>query len=116
MSAPPAASADPGSPSIRSKRVLHVKPQSHIENLKKLAEARAAAKKVLKDLRAKQKQEAKKHKRLMAKAAKLSVKELQEIAEMKSAPKCLTTTENPSGASSSSGTHSAPPTPVADDE
>ena len=113
MSAPPVAPVETGTRTTRSKRVLHVKPQSHIEELRKLAEARAAAKKVLKDLRSKQKAEAKKHKRLMSKASKLSVKELREIAEMKSAPSLLTATENPSGASSSTGTGSGTTTPIA---
>ena len=65
------------------RRRLHVKPADHMAAVARLAAARAEAKKVLKDVRAKQKQEAKKHRRLMAKACKLSVTELMQIAEMK---------------------------------
>ena len=65
------------------RRRLHVKPTIHVEAMARLNAARAEAKKVLKDVRARQKQEAKKHRRLMAKACKLSVTELKQIAEMK---------------------------------
>ena len=65
------------------RRRLHVKPTIHVEAVARLNAARAEAKKVLKDVRARQKQEANKHRRLMAKACKLSVAELKQIAEMK---------------------------------
>ena len=67
------------------RRKQHVKTQQHVDTLKKLAEERMKAKKMLKEIRAKSKVEQKKHKRLMAKAAKLSIEELREIAEMKKA-------------------------------
>lgn len=67
------------------RRKQHVKTQQHVDTLKKLAEERMKAKKMLKEIRAKSKVEQKKHKRLMSKAAKLSIEELHEIAEMKKA-------------------------------
>ena len=67
------------------RRKQHVKTQQHVDTLKKLAEERMKAKKMLKEIRAKSKVEQKKHKRLMSKAAKLSIEELREIAEMKKA-------------------------------
>ena len=71
------------SPERGQRRRLHVKPTVHVEAVARLSAARAEAKKVLKDVRSRQKQEAKKHRRLMAKACKLSVTELKQIAEMK---------------------------------
>ena len=64
-------------------RRLHVKPTVHVEAVARLTAARSEAKKVLKDVRSKLKQEAKNHRRLMAKACTLSVTELKQIAEMK---------------------------------
>ena len=65
------------------RRRVHVKPHDLMETLARLTAARAEAKKVLRDLRSQQKLEAKKHRRLMAKACKLSVAELKQIVEMK---------------------------------
>ena len=65
------------------RRRVHVKPQDHVQTLARLTAARTEAKKVLRELRSQQKLEAKRHRRLMAKACKLSVDELQQIAEMK---------------------------------
>ena len=65
------------------RRRVHVKPQDHVQTLARLTAARAEAKKVLRELRSQQKLEAKRHRRLMAKACKLSVAELKQIAEMK---------------------------------
>ena len=87
-------------------------PQSHIDKLVKIGEARAAAKKVLKELRAKQKAEAKKHKRLMSKACRLSIQELKEIADMKQAAFAHASVSIPesglTGSGSSSSTSAAP--------
>ena len=91
-----AASSAASDVSSGARRKLHVKPQQFVDELKQIGEARKAAHKVLKDFRSKQKQEAKKHKRLMSKASKLSVEELKAIAEMKKA--CI---DGLSGASSS---------------
>ena len=77
-----------------------MKPTMHVEAVARLNAARAEAKKVLKDVRARQKQEAKKHRRLMAKACKLSVTELKQIAEMKQTLLC-------SGASSTGSSGSS---------
>jgi len=76
------------------RRKQHVKTQQHVDTLKKLAEERMKAKKMLKEIRAKSKVEQKKHKRLMAKAAKLSIEELHEIAEMKKARITMANTSN----------------------
>jgi hypothetical protein len=91
-----AASSAASDVSAGSRRKLHVKPQQFVDEIKQISEARKAAHKVLKDLCLKQKTQAKKHKRLMSKASKLSVDELKAIAEMKQA--CIA---GLSGASSS---------------
>ena len=86
MSSSASAASNPDAATTKSPRCKqHVKTQHHIDTLKSLALERQKAKKMLKEIRAKSKVEQKKHKRLMAKAAKLSIDELQEIAEMKKA-------------------------------
>lgn len=89
----PAASSE-----TAGRRKVHVKPLDHVQSLARLSAARAEAKKVLRDLRSQQKLEAKRHRRLMAKACKLSVTELKQIAEMKQ-----TLVGNGSGSSGSGG-------------
>jgi hypothetical protein len=83
----PKESDNGGVPAVSSetagRRKVHVKPVDHVQSLARLSAARAEAKKVLRDLRSQQKLEAKRHRRLMAKACKLSVTELKQIAEMK---------------------------------
>lgn len=93
----------------------HVKPLAHQEMVKFLAEEKKKAKQVLKEIRAKTKQEAKKHRRLMSKALRLTVEELRDIAEMKKAN--ITIEPPPTASSSSSGTTTsrAPSPEPADD-
>ena len=86
------------------RRRVHVKPQDHVQTLARLTAARAEAKKVLRELRSQQKLEAKRHRRLMAKACKLSVDELKQIAEMKQ-----TLLGGASGSSTSSAASSSSP-------
>jgi membrane protein involved in colicin uptake len=71
-------------PARQTRKRHHTKPVAHVEFLKNLAAEKAAAKKLLKDIRAKSKAESKRHRRLMNKASKLSMAELNDIAEMKS--------------------------------
>jgi hypothetical protein len=108
MSAAAAAPAEVASPtSGHGKRKLHVKPKSHIDELAKIQEARTAAKKVLKELRAKQKAESKKHKRLMSKASRLEIDDLRQIAEMKQAGPISGAQMTPSSCSTGSASASS---------
>lgn len=84
-SSSPAASSAASDVSSSARRKVHAKPQQFVDELNKITEARKAAHKVVRDLRMKQKKDAKKHKRLMSKASRLSVDELKAIAEMKQA-------------------------------
>jgi hypothetical protein len=101
-----AASSAASDVSSGARRKVHIKPQQFVEELSKITEARKAAHKVLKDLRQKQKQQAKKHKRLMSKASRLSVEELKAIAEMKQACLAGSTTASSSPAASAASTTS----------
>lgn len=80
-SSPAMTSTPPTTP--KQKKKMHVKTERYESRVALLKEERDKARKQLRDIRAKSKVEAKKHKRLMQKASRLSVQELQEIAEMK---------------------------------